>query len=102
MQMPKANKAYTATLNRLVYRYQVMPNGDELFEIVTPELKILVATTATVHEVVDRLREFSTPVYIAMTNREGVPDAIRATHGTRIGVMDPAGEIIKKFDVGSA
>ena len=36
--------------------------------------------------------------YIVMTNREGVREAIRTVAGTRVGVMDPYGEIIKPAD----
>jgi hypothetical protein len=54
-----------------------------------------VETTATMAEATAELADEDGASYIVMTNREGVREAVRQVAGTRVGVMDPYGEIIK-------
>ena len=35
-------------------------------------------------------------VYVALTNKDGVREALRLASGTRVGVMDPQGTVIKE------
>ena len=66
------NKAHTATLNRICQRYGVEPSEKADFDIKTDGLIIEVETTASIQEAVERLREQRGPVYIAITNKEGL------------------------------
>ncbi len=114
MATPRRNKAHSATVNRLTLRYGVTAgnggnNGssetdaEAVFDLVTDTIAITVETTATVQDAVRRLGEHPGPVYIAMTNREGVDEALALVDGTPIGIMDPKGEIVKPYHVaGSA
>jgi hypothetical protein len=90
------NKAHTATANRIAQRLGTRYNPGPGFDIQTDELTIEVETTATVHEGIERLREKPGKVYVALTNKDGVREALRIASGTRVGVMDPQGTIIRE------
>jgi hypothetical protein len=94
MAMTHRNKAFTATVNRLAQRYTGRSTDEG--EILTGEMAILVTTTATVTDAVEMLAGRPGKVYIAMTNREGLREGIRAAEGTKVGVMQPDGEIAKE------
>jgi hypothetical protein len=97
MAAPHRNKAHTATVNRLAERYHGHPTNDG--EIVADEFSIFVTTTATLADAVEMLNHRAGQVYVAITNREGVREAVRATEGTHVGVMRPDGEIVKPSTV---
>jgi len=88
------NKAHTATLNRICHRYGVEPSEDG-FDIKTDGLIIEVETTASITDAVERLRLQRGPVYIAITNKEGVKVALKSVEETEIGVMDPQGNVLR-------
>ena len=90
---PRRNKAFTATINRLVERYGGSAN--EAGEIVAAVGTICVTTSADLAEAVAELAQRPGPVFIATTNREAIRDALRAVDQTRVGVMQPNGEILK-------
>ena len=96
--MGKDNKAHTATANRIARRYGVQYNHGEGIDIDCERFAIEVETTATILEGILRLELCDRPVYVAVTNREAVAEALRLTMGKRIGVMDPQGNIIKEPD----
>ena len=96
--MVKHGKAHTAVANRIATRYGTEWRREEHPDIVTEGFAIEVETTATLVEGLERLSRLSGPVYVAVTNREALHDALRLTRGTRIGVMDPKGNILKKSD----
>ena len=95
--MRKTNKAHTATANRIARRYggQVQSNGAP--DVTTPEMTIEVSTAAALRRAIKLLQEHTGELYLAVTNQETVSEAIRATQGTAIGVMDPKGNIVKAF-----
>jgi hypothetical protein len=90
------NKAHTATANRIAQRLGTSYNAGDGFDIHTDELIIEVETTATVHQGIDRLNQTPGRVYVALTNKDGVREALRLAAGTRVGVMDPQGKVIKE------
>ena len=98
MSTARPNKAHTATVNRLVERLggRLNSSGDIVaVDGADGEMTIAVATSATVAESVARLANRPGMNYVAMTNREGVRDAVRAAEGTRVGVMRPDGAIVR-------
>jgi hypothetical protein len=91
-----SNKAHAAVLRRLCERYgggRCRPpcNG---FDVQVDDLIIEVETTATLRPAVQRLEQADGRRFIAVTNREAIPEAVAVTRGTQIGVMDPWGEIV--------
>jgi hypothetical protein len=93
--MARVNKAHTATVNRLIRRYGGSSAWDLNADIRTAEGIIEVETEATISRGVRHLKTFEGPVYLAVTNREALPEALRATNNSAIGVMDPQGNIVK-------
>lgn len=89
------SKSHTTTINRIARRYSGRINPIEGPDIRTHDMIIEVETQATLHHGVRSLKAFEGPVYLAVTNMEALPDALRVTHGTPIGVMDPKGDILK-------
>lgn len=94
--MPNSNKAHTATANRIAKRYNAAYNDGDGIDIACDHLLIEVETTATIAEGVERLKGRSGRVFIAVTNKEGVSEALRLTSGTIVGVMDPRGNIVRE------
>lgn len=96
--MGKANKAHTATANRIAKRYGGIYNHGDGPDISTDELTIEVETTATIRQAVRRLTGGKGAVFVAVTNKDGVVEALRIAQDTRVGVMDPQGQIVKQSD----
>lgn len=92
---PVVNKAHTATLNRICQRYGVEPSLKGDFDIKTDGLIIEVETTASIYEAVEKLRDQRGPVYIAITNKEGLKVALKSVEQTEIGIMDPQGNVMR-------
>jgi hypothetical protein len=90
-----SSKAHTATVNRIARRYGVVPVESDAFDIQSPEFIIEVETSASLDAAVEKLKTRATPVYIAVTNMEGVQLALRRTESTQIGVMDPQGNVVR-------
>lgn len=90
------NKAHRATANRIAQEFGVhyTPGGE--FDITTDTVTIEVETTATVSEAIPRLESRAGNVYVALTNRDGVEEALRLTKNSRVGVMDSRGKIIRE------
>ncbi len=82
-------------MNRIAQRYGVRPTPDGPFDIQAEKFRIDVETSASLDEAVIKLRFQSGPVYIAVTNKEGIHLAVSKTEGTTIGVMDPQGDIVR-------
>ena len=89
------SKSHATTINRIARRYSGRVNPIEGPDIQTHEMIIEVETQATLHQGLRYLKACQGPVYLAVTNMEALPDALRVTHGTPIGVMDPKGNILK-------
>ena len=89
-----ANKAHTATLNRIRIRYGVQSSDKGAYDIKTDNVIIEVETSASIAEAVERLRSQDCPVYIAVTNKEGIRFATAQVSGTNVGVMDPQGNVV--------
>lgn len=94
--MAPSNKAHTATANRIAKRYHAVYNDGDGIDIACDHLLIEVETTATIAEGVERLKGRPGSVYVAVTNKEGVSEALRLTQGTKVGVMDPRGNIVRE------
>jgi hypothetical protein len=93
--MGRVNKAHTATVNRIIRRYAGASAWDINVDVRTADAIIEVETEATIQRGVRRLKTFEGPVYLAVTNREALPEALRVTNGSHVGVMDPQGNIVK-------
>jgi hypothetical protein len=93
--MVPVNKAHTATVNRIVRRYRGRIGSTLDVDVETSEGIVEVETEATIGRGIKQLKKFRGPVYLAVTNNEALPEALRATDGSRIGVMDPRGTIVK-------
>lgn len=90
-----ANKAHSAVVRRLHERYgtgHVSPNG---YDLHIGDLFIEVETSATLAEGLQRLAAVAGRRYVAVTNREALPDALALTASTGIGVMDPWGNVVR-------
>lgn len=94
--MAGENKAHTATANRIAKRYGGVYNDGDGIDIQTDELTVEVETTATVRDGIKRLMKIPGPVYVAVTNKEGLLEALRYAHDSRVGVMDPKGNVVKE------
>ncbi len=82
-------------MNRIAQRYGVLPTPDGPFDIQAEKFSIDVETSASLDEAVEKLRIQPGPVYIAVTNKEGIHLALSKTEDTTIGVMDPQGGIVR-------
>ncbi len=91
--MDRPNKAYTATVNRLLRRYGGQINDH--VGIQSTKGVITVETGTTLARSVRRLMELDGARYVAVTNRETIADAVQAVNGHPIGVMDPQGNVVK-------
>ena len=92
----KENKAHATTANRIAGRYGVEVNANDGVDLRVEDMLIEVETTATLPDAVSRLAGVPGRVFVAVTNKDGIRDALRLTAGTHIGVMDPYGEIIQE------
>ena len=90
------SKSHKATSNRLAKKYGTEYNSGKGADIQTRNIAIEVETPETVGDASRQLRGHKKRVYIAGTNREAVENAIEATKGTTIGVMDNQGNIVKR------
>ncbi len=98
--MTSGNKAHSTTVNRIVRRYSGRPGLDLRVDVEAPEGIIEVETEATIPRGIRHLKTLRGPVFLAVTNKEALPAALRATDGSRIGVMDPQGNIVKAPEIG--
>lgn len=96
MSNPAPTKAHTATVNRIMLRYEGRPDPTGKHDILTDAMTIDVETSATIEAGLARLSKLTTPAYVALTNREGYREALRLAESTSVGVMNPAGEILKE------
>ncbi len=92
----RTNKAHTATANRIARRLQTVVNTGSGFDIQADGITIEVETTASMLSGEERLSSVPGRVYIAMTNKDGVKSALAATDGSRVGIMDPYGNIVRE------
>jgi hypothetical protein len=90
-----SNKAHTATGRRIAKRYKTTYNDGDGIDIATDGMVIEIETTATIEDGVERLKVHLGRAFVAVTNKEGIAEALRLTQGTNVGVMDPRGNIIK-------
>ena len=78
--MLQGNKSHATTINRIVRRYHGKPGLELDVDVQTPEGIIEVETEATdLESGIKHLERFSGPVYLAVTNKEALPEALRAT-----------------------
>ena len=89
------NKAHTATANRIALALGATYNAGDGFDIEIDGMVVEVETTATVARGIARLSEATGRVFVALTNKDGVREALRLAQGTRVGVMDPQGKIVR-------
>lgn len=92
------NKAHTATVHRIAKRYSAEANSNGQPDVFNGHLTVEVETSATLSQGIKALMEVQGPVFVAVTNRESLSDALRKASNTRVGVMDPQGEIMKQSD----
>lgn len=94
----RTNKAHTATANRIAKSLGTAVNDGPGFDIQLDNITVEVETTASMLEAEARLAQLSGKVYIAMTNKDGVTEALAATKGSRVGIMDPHGKIVRECE----
>lgn len=93
-ELPKPNKAHTATANRVARRYGgEIQNGDGP-HVVTDEMDVYIVTTATMRPILRELTPDARPAYFAVTNQEAVVDVLKVVQGTHVGVLSPKGDIL--------
>ncbi|MCP4189876.1 MAG: hypothetical protein GY768_04530 [Planctomycetaceae bacterium] len=90
------NKAHTATANRIAQVFGASYNPGKGHDIQIDDVVIEVETTATVESGIDQLAGTPGRTYVALTNKDGVREALRLVEGTKVGVMDPQGNIVKE------
>lgn len=98
------NKAHTATAKRIAKRYGLVFTraADDAEADVTGvdphgrPMVVEIETSATLGDAVARLTKHTGLVYVAVTNKEALIDAVRLTKDTPIGVMDPRGDVVKE------
>ena len=90
------NKAHTATANRIAQVLGATYNSGEGHDIQANGVVVEVETTATVENGIARLAATQGRSYVALTNKDGVREALRLAAGTKVGVMDPQGNIVKE------
>jgi hypothetical protein len=93
------NKVHTATLRRIATRYGGAIGTDSRADIAAGDLLIEVETAATLTTGIARLKSQSCRRYVAVTNRESLPEALRMSEGTGIGVMNPQGDIVREANL---
>ena len=89
------SRSHKTTSNRIANKYGVEYNNVEGVDIVSNRATVEVETPDTVQDGLRQLQGYHGSVYIAGTNQEAVDNAIEATKGTTIGVMDNQGNIVK-------
>lgn len=94
----RTNKAHTATANRVAKSLGASVNDGPGFDIQLDDITVEVETTASMLEAEMRLAPLPGKVYIAMTNKDGVSEALKATQGSRVGIMDPHGGIVRESE----
>ncbi|MBW1716995.1 MAG: hypothetical protein JRH08_16680 [Deltaproteobacteria bacterium] len=92
--MPES-RSHKIAANRIAKRLGTEYNSGEGVDILTPDVAVEVETADTVKDGIRQLRGFKKPVYIAGANKDAVEEALKATKGTTIGVMDNQGKILK-------
>ena len=91
------NKAHTATGNRIARRFQTEFTPDRKFDIEVGDLKVDVETSASVGQALERLQPEPGRVYVAMTNKDGLADAVQLATG-RVGIMDSHGNVVRECE----
>ena len=91
------NKAHTATGNRIARRFQTEFTPDQEFDIEVGDLKVNVETSASVIAALQRLQPEPGRVYVALTNKDGLADAVQLATG-RVGIMDSHGNIVRECE----
>lgn len=90
------SRSHKITSNRIAQKYGVEYNNGKGVDIKSNRATVEVETPNTVNDGLGQLRGHRGPVYIAGTNQEAVDNALEATKGTTIGVMDNQGKIVKR------
>jgi hypothetical protein len=89
------DRSHKTTVNRLSKMFGTEPQ-EKGADIQTNNLVIEVETEKTINEGISQLQGYKKRVYIAGVNKETVEQALDATKGTTVGVMDNQGNIVKK------
>jgi hypothetical protein len=95
------NKAHTATGNRIAKRFDTQFTPDAEFDVATGDLKVAVETSASMESALLSLESEPGRVYVALTNKDGVNDALRVGSG-RVGIMDAHGNVIRECNCSGA
>ncbi len=90
------DRSHNTTANRIAEKYGVPYNDGEGVDIKSQRATVEVETQGTVAEGLSQLKGHRGPVYIAGANKATVQEALEATEGTTVGVMDNQGNILKR------
>lgn len=92
--MGVSNKAHTATVRRIAALWGGLLGPAGSPDIVLPDGRIEVETSATLAQGIANLRLAYGRRYVAVTNKETIPEALRLVDGTGIGLLNSHGEIL--------
>lgn len=90
------SRSHKTTSNRIAKKYGVEYNNGKGVDVKSNRATVEVETPSTVNGGLGQLQGHRGSVYIAGTNQKAVDNAIEATKGTTIGVMDNQGNIVKR------
>ncbi len=90
------SKSHKTTANRIAKKLGTEYNSEKGVDIVAPKIAVEVETEGTIRDGIRQLQGYRKPVYIAGTNKQAVQEALEASDGTTVGVMDNQGNIIKR------
>ena len=80
---------------RIAKRYRGKYNPRKGVDVVTSRVAIEVETDRTINDAKRQLQGHRKPSYIAVTTNQSLDKAIKVTQGTTIGVINPAGKIVR-------
>lgn len=84
------------TARRIAKKEGVPYNQGQGPDINAPSRAVEVETAATVRDSLRQLRGFRKPVYVAGADQKATQEALEATQGSTVGVMNPQGDILKR------
>lgn len=90
-----SSRSHDTAANKIAKLLGTTYSGGPGVDINTPSMAIEVETPGSIYDGIRQLQGFRKPVYIAGANQEAVKEALKATEGTTIGVMDRNGNILR-------
>ena len=89
------NKAHAGAVRRIAARWGGTVGPDSGPDILLADGRIEVETSATLAASIELLKSAPGRRYVAVTNKETIPDAFRLVDGTGIGVLNSHGDVLR-------